>query len=129
MPDTLRDRLYSTEAIVLARRNLGEADRIYDVFSVRSGRKSIIAKGARKRIDLGYIDHDYFANAAAMGMSPLIAETVPHKLKKYLGMIGYLIWAIRVAFKFRPFRLLRRLSQSNRRKRPVIASPAPRGQT
>jgi DNA repair protein RecO (recombination protein O) len=48
MPDTLRDRLYSTEAIVLARRNLGEADRICDVFSVRSGRKSIIAKGARK---------------------------------------------------------------------------------
>jgi DNA repair protein RecO (recombination protein O) len=48
MPDTLRDRLYSTEAIVLARRNLGEADRICDIFSVRSGRKSIIAKGARK---------------------------------------------------------------------------------
>ena len=48
MPDTLRERLYSTEAIVLARRNLGEADRICDIFSVRSGRKSIIAKGARK---------------------------------------------------------------------------------
>jgi DNA repair protein RecO (recombination protein O) len=48
MPDTLRDRLYSTEAIVLARRNLGEADRICDVFSVRQGRISIIAKGARK---------------------------------------------------------------------------------
>jgi DNA repair protein RecO (recombination protein O) len=48
MPDTLRDRLYSTEAIVLVRRNLGEADRICDVFSVRQGRISIIAKGARK---------------------------------------------------------------------------------
>jgi DNA repair protein RecO (recombination protein O) len=48
MPDSPRDRLYSTEAIVLSRRNLGEADRIYDVFSVRHGRLSIIAKGARK---------------------------------------------------------------------------------
>jgi DNA repair protein RecO (recombination protein O) len=48
MPDSLRDRLYSTEAIVLARRNLGEADRICDIYSVRHGRISIIAKGARK---------------------------------------------------------------------------------
>ena len=40
-----------------------------------------------------------------MGLSPLIAETVPHKLKRTLGMLGYMIWAVRVAFKFRPFRL------------------------
>ena len=51
------------------------------------------------------IDGDYFANAAALGLSPMIADTVPHNLKKYLGMVGYLLWAIRVAFKFRPFRL------------------------
>ncbi|MEA1073188.1 diacylglycerol/lipid kinase family protein [Sphingomonas sp. LY160] len=65
----------------------------------------VIANGQRKRIDLGMIDDDYFANAAALGLSPLIADTVPHKLKKYLGMVGYLFWAARVAFKFRPFRL------------------------
>lgn len=64
-----------------------------------------IASGRKMRIDLGAIDGDYFANAAAMGLSPLIAETVPHKLKKHFGMLGYMIWAIRVAFKFRPFRL------------------------
>ena len=64
-----------------------------------------IATGRKMRIDLGAIDGDYFANAAAMGLSPLIAETVPHKLKRYLGMLGYMIWAGRVAFKFRPFRL------------------------
>ncbi|MEO6434127.1 MAG: diacylglycerol kinase family protein [Sphingomicrobium sp.] len=64
-----------------------------------------ITGGVRKRIDLGRIDGDYFANAAALGLSPLIAGTVPHKLKKYLGMVGYLLWAARVAFKFRPFRL------------------------
>jgi YegS/Rv2252/BmrU family lipid kinase len=69
------------------------------------GAIDVIANGRRKTIDLGIIDGDYFANAAALGLSPLIADTVPHKLKKYFGMVGYLIWAARVAFKFRPFRL------------------------
>jgi YegS/Rv2252/BmrU family lipid kinase len=69
------------------------------------GAINVIANGRRKTIDLGIIDGDFFANAAALGLSPLIADTVPHKLKKYLGMVGYLIWAARVAFKFRPFRL------------------------
>jgi YegS/Rv2252/BmrU family lipid kinase len=64
-----------------------------------------IVNGRKLRIDLGAVNGDYFANAAAMGLSPLIAETVPHKLKRYLGMVGYVIWAVRVAFKFRPFRL------------------------
>ena len=65
----------------------------------------VIANGRRQRIDLGQIDGDYFVNAAALGLSPLIADTVPHNLKKYLGMVGYLLWAMRVAFKFRPFKL------------------------
>jgi len=66
---------------------------------------AVIAAGERKRIDLGCIDGDFFVNAAAIGLSPLIAETVPHKLKRYLGMVGYLIWAVRCAFHFRPFRM------------------------
>jgi YegS/Rv2252/BmrU family lipid kinase len=65
----------------------------------------VIANGERKRIDLGCIDGDYFVNAAAIGLSPMIAETVPHKLKRYLGMVGYLIWAVRCALRFRPFRM------------------------
>ena len=69
------------------------------------GAVKVIAGGQKLRIDLGAIDGDYFANAAAMGLSPMIAETVPHKLKRYLGMVGYLLWAARVAFKFKPFRL------------------------
>ncbi|URD61167.1 YegS/Rv2252/BmrU family lipid kinase [Sphingomonas sp. KRR8] len=69
------------------------------------GAVRVIAEGRKLRIDLGSIDGDYFANAAAMGLSPMIAETVPHKLKRTLGMIGYLIWAARVAIQFKPFRL------------------------
>src|SRR3546814_10221986 len=51
------------------------------------------------------IDGDYFANAAAIGLSPMIGDSVPHKLKKYLGRVGYLVWAIRCFFRFSPFRL------------------------
>ena len=69
------------------------------------GAIKVIAYGRRKRIDLGIIDGDYFANFAALGLSPLIADTVPHALKRYLGVLGYAIWAMRVAFRFRPFRL------------------------
>jgi YegS/Rv2252/BmrU family lipid kinase len=69
------------------------------------GAIDVIAYGRRKRIDLGMINGDYFANVAALGMSPLIADTVPAALKRYLGIVGYILWAIRVAFQFRPFRL------------------------
>ena len=69
------------------------------------GAIKVIAFGRRKRIDLGIIDGDYFANVAALGMSPLIADTVPNWLKSWFGVLGYVFWAMRVAFKFRPFRL------------------------
>lgn len=70
------------------------------------GAIATIANGRRRRIDLGVINGDYFANAAAMGISPMIGETVPHKLKRYLGRVGYLMWAVRCAVQFRPFKLI-----------------------
>lgn len=69
------------------------------------GAIAVIAGGRRRRIDLGMIDGDYFANAAAIGMSPLIAQTVPHGLKRWFGRIGYMAWAALVFTRFRPFRL------------------------
>ncbi len=66
----------------------------------------VIANGRRKWIDLGQIDADYFVNAAAIGLSPMIAQTVPHKLKRYLGIVGYLIWALWCAIRFRPFKII-----------------------
>jgi YegS/Rv2252/BmrU family lipid kinase len=64
-----------------------------------------IATGERRRIDLGMIDNDYFANCAAMGLSPMIGEGVPHNLKRYLGRVGYLMWAAWCLVRFHPFRL------------------------
>lgn len=65
----------------------------------------VIANGRRRRIDLGMIDDDYFANCATLGIAPLVAETVPHGFKKVLGRPGYLGWAAYQMIRFRPFRL------------------------
>lgn len=69
------------------------------------GAINAIATGKRRRVDLGMIDNDYFANAAAMGLSPMIGKTVPHNLKKYAGRVGYLAWALWCFARFRPFRV------------------------
>lgn len=69
------------------------------------GAIEVIAHGQRRRVDLGMIDHDYFANCAAIGISPLIGETIPHGLKKWLGRPGYLGWALYQLTRFKPFKL------------------------
>ncbi len=69
------------------------------------GAVEVIRAGHMRRIDLGMIDGDYFANCAAIGISPQIAETVPHGLKKVLGMVGYLGWASYQFGRFKPFTL------------------------
>lgn len=69
------------------------------------GAVQAIASGQRRRVDLGMIDRDYFVNAASLGLSPMIGQTVPHKLKRYLGRIGYLLWAVKCSVGFRAFRL------------------------
>ena len=69
------------------------------------GAVQAIATGRRRRVDLGMIDDDYFVNAASLGLSPMIGKTVPHKLKRYLGRVGYLIWAVKCSVGFRAFRL------------------------
>ena len=69
------------------------------------GAINTIATGKRRRVDLGVIDGDYYANSAAIGLAPLIGATVPHKLKRYLGRAGYLAWALWCLARFRAFRL------------------------
>lgn len=78
------------------------------------GAINTIATGRRRRVDLGVIDGDFYANSAAIGLSPLIGATVPHNLKKYLGRVGYLIWAVRCVFRFRPFHLTIELGNGER---------------
>lgn len=69
------------------------------------GAIGVIAKGEARTIDLGCINGDYFLNAAAMGLAPKVAESVPHGLKRSLGRVGYLLWAGWSAANFNAFRL------------------------
>jgi YegS/Rv2252/BmrU family lipid kinase len=69
------------------------------------GAIQVIATGKRRRIDLGIINGDYFANCAAMGLSPMISEGVPHGLKRRLGRVGYLLWAIWCLIRIHAFRI------------------------
>lgn len=70
------------------------------------GAVETIVAGRPRRIDLGRIGDDYFANAAAIGLSPRIAQTVPHAAKRWFGRAGYLAWAAIQFARFRPFTLI-----------------------
>jgi YegS/Rv2252/BmrU family lipid kinase len=76
------------------------------------GAVDVIANGRCRKIDLGCINGDYFGNSAAIGLSPMIARTVPSKLKKSLGRVGYGLWAAKMAVGFRPFRVTIREGRS-----------------
>jgi len=69
------------------------------------GAIDVIANGEARRIDLAAINGDYFLNNAALGLAPMVAETVPKGFKKAFGRLGYLIWAGWSAASFKAFRL------------------------
>ncbi len=69
------------------------------------GAIEVIASGEARKIDVGCIDGDHFLNAAALGLAPKVAESVPHGLKRRLGRLGYLLWAGWSAANFNAFRL------------------------
>jgi YegS/Rv2252/BmrU family lipid kinase len=69
------------------------------------GAIDVITTGEARPISLGCINGDYFLNAAALGLAPKVAESVPHGLKRRLGRFGYLLWAGWSAANFKAFRL------------------------
>jgi YegS/Rv2252/BmrU family lipid kinase len=70
------------------------------------GAVDVIANGVARPIDLASINGDYFLNNAALGLAPVVAETVPSGLKRMLGRLGYLVWAGWSAASFDAFRLV-----------------------
>src|SRR5687768_6068373 len=60
------DRLYRCEAIVLARMDFGEADRILTLYSRQHGKFSAIAKGARRPLSRLGPHLEYFNHAKLM---------------------------------------------------------------
>ena len=69
------------------------------------GAVDVVANGIARPIDLASIDGDHFLNNAALGLAPVVADSVPSGLKKTLGRAGYLIWAGWSAANFNAFRV------------------------
>lgn len=62
--ESLRERLYQTEAIVLSRLDYGEADRILVLYTPGRGKLDVIAKGARKNKSRLGPALDYFSRVS-----------------------------------------------------------------
>ena len=60
------DRLYRCEAIVLARMDFGEADRIVTLYSRQNGKLRVIAKGARRPLSRLGPHLEYFSRSRLM---------------------------------------------------------------
>lgn len=68
-----------------------------------AGAVDVIASGKVADVDLGRINDDLFANAAAIGISPAIGRSRPWRLKRYLGRAGYVVAAARAFWALEPF--------------------------
>lgn len=68
------------------------------------GAVDVITEGKVADVDLGKINEDYYANMAALGLSPAIGRSVPHLAKRYLGKAGYLVTATRLFLAYEAFR-------------------------
>jgi DNA repair protein RecO (recombination protein O) len=66
VPNRDRERIYRTEAIVLGRMELGEADRILTVFTPHRGKLRLIAKGVRRPTSKLGPHLEYFTRAELM---------------------------------------------------------------
>jgi YegS/Rv2252/BmrU family lipid kinase len=92
-----------------------------------------VATGGKvQAIDLPRIGNDYFANCAAIGLAPMIAESIPHGLKRWLGRPGYLAWAALQLARFEPFTLTVKAGRKRRTLRALevrIANGAYQGGT
>jgi YegS/Rv2252/BmrU family lipid kinase len=64
----------------------------------------IIAAGHRHRIDLGRVNGHPFFNVASLGLSADLAILLTRDVKRRFGRLGYMLTAIRVLLRARPFR-------------------------
>jgi DNA repair protein RecO (recombination protein O) len=103
-----RERLYRTEAVVLRRVDLGEADRILTVYSPEYGKLRLVAKGVRKvrsrkaghlepftRVELQIArghELDVITQAEALGLHPGLG----HDLERF----GYAAYVVELMDRF-----------------------------
>jgi YegS/Rv2252/BmrU family lipid kinase len=65
----------------------------------------VIEYGRSLQIDLGLVNDIYFVNVVGLGLSTNVNTSVPAKLKRYFGAFAFVLTAIYLSNKIRPFRL------------------------
>lgn len=63
----------------------------------------IIASGQVQRIDLGWVNGQYFFNIASLGLSGEVNRRVSKRLKRHWGVFAYIATALQVISTMRPF--------------------------
>lgn len=63
----------------------------------------IIIAGHEEEIDIGLVNDHPFFNVASIGVSAELAEELTHEVKQTFGRLGYLLTALRVLLRARPF--------------------------
>lgn len=64
---------------------------------------SVIARGLRRRIDVGDVNGETFFNVASIGLSAELAMELTPERKKRFGKLAYAITALKVLSRARPF--------------------------
>jgi len=67
------------------------------------GAIDVIVNGKVVDVDLGKVGDDYFSNAVAIGFTATVARNISPKLKRYLGVLAYVLTGMKVFFSHRPF--------------------------
>lgn len=63
----------------------------------------IIIAGHEEEIDIGFVNGHPFFNVASIGVSAELALTLTHEVKQQFGRLGYVLTALRVLLRARPF--------------------------
>jgi len=86
-------RLYRTEAIVLCRRDFGEADRILTLYTPERGKLAAIAKGVRRVTSRqsGHVELFTYANLLLAEGRNLHVVTQAETIRPYRGLRGDLV--------------------------------------
>ncbi|TWF76513.1 YegS/Rv2252/BmrU family lipid kinase [Pseudonocardia hierapolitana] len=62
-----------------------------------------LTEGKVADVDLGHVAGRHFANLTSLGLSVLVAEHVPHRLKRILGRAAYPLTALALLPRHQPF--------------------------
>lgn len=84
-----------------------------------AGAQDVLLHGKIRQIDLGRVHDHYFLLMAGIGFGGNVTYTVKKEKRKYLGMFGYLLTGIRLAFGFEGFRAELSIDGQIRRERAL----------